>query len=103
MYKGDLTKASSQLQDFLNRLQKVYHHTLEEQQKGKHRPKDFVMQEGLSYLAGKTTELLTKLGSLGRILSVPGQFTTIQAAVNAAKPGTTIAVDAGTYKELVEI
>ena len=103
MYKGDLTKASSQLQDFLNRLQKVYHHTLEEQQKGKHRPKDFVMQEGLSYLAWKTTELLTKLGSLGRILSVPGQFTTIQAAVNAAKPGTTIAVDAGTYKELVEI
>jgi hypothetical protein len=101
--KGSLTKASARLQDFLNRLQKVYHHTLEEQQKGKRRPKDFVTQEGFTFLAGKTTELLTKLGSLGRILSVPGQFTTIQAAVNAAKPGTTIEVDAGTYKELVEI
>jgi hypothetical protein len=101
--KGSLTRASAQLQSFLNRLQKVYHHTLEEQQKGKRRPKSFVTEEGVTYLSGKTTELLTKLGSLGRILSVPGQFTTIQAAVNAAKPGTTITVDAGTYKELVEI
>jgi hypothetical protein len=101
--KGNLTRASAQLQNFLNRLQKVYHHTLEEQQKGKRRPKNFVTEGGFAFLAGKTTELLTKLGSLGEILSVPGQFTTIQAAVNAAKPGATIAVDAGTYKELVEI
>jgi hypothetical protein len=101
--KGNLARASAQLQNFLNRLQKVYHHTLEEQQKGKRRPKNFVTEEGFTFLAGKTTELLTKLGSLGRILSVPGQFTTIQAAVNAAEPGTTIEVDAGTYKELVEV
>jgi hypothetical protein len=101
--KGNLTRASAQLQNFVNRLQKVYHHTLEEQQKGKRRPKNFVTEEGFTFLAGKTTELLTKLGSLGEILSVPGQFTTIQAAVNAAKPGATIEVDAGTYKELVEI
>jgi len=101
--KGNLARASTQLQSFLNRLQKVYHHTLEEQQKGKRRPKNFVTEEGFTFLAGKTTELLKKLGSLGRILSVPGQFTTIQAAVNAAKPGAIIAVDAGTYKELVEI
>jgi len=101
--KGSLTRASTQLQDFLNRLQKVYRHTLEEQQKGKRRPKNFVTEEGFTFLAGKTTELLKKLGSLGEILNVPGQFTTIQAAVNAAKPGATIEVDAGTYKELVEI
>jgi hypothetical protein len=101
--KGNLTRASTQLQNFLNRLQKVYHHTLEEQQKGKRRPKNFVTEGGFTFLADKTTELLTKLGSLGEILSVPGQFTTIQAAVNAAKPGTTIEVEAGTYKELVEI
>jgi hypothetical protein len=101
--KGNLTRASALLQNFLNRLQKVYRNTLQREQKGKRRPVNFVTQEGFTYLSGKTSELLTKLGSLGEIVSVPGQFTTIQAAINAAKPGATIEVDAGTYKELVEI
>ena len=101
--KGNLTRASALLQNFLNRLQKVYRNTLQREQKGKRRPTNFVTEEGFTYLSGKTSELLTKLGSLGEIVSVPGQFTTIQAAINAAKPGATIEVDAGTYKELVEI
>ena len=101
--KGNLTKASAQLQHFLNRIQKVYGNTLERQQKGKPRPKSFLTEEGYTFLTEKTTQLLTRLGSLGVMLSVPGQFATIQAAVNAAKPGTTITVDAGSYNEVVNI
>jgi hypothetical protein len=101
--KGNVTRASAQLQDFLNRLDRVYQHTLQRQQKGKPRPKNFLTQKGFTFLTGKTTELLAKLGSLGVILNVPGQFTTLQAAINAAKPGATITVDAGAYSELVNI
>lgn len=38
-----------------------------------------------------------------RILRVPGDFSSIQAAVNAAAPGDTIQVGAGRYNESVEI
>ena len=35
------------------------------------------------------------------VINVPGSYSTIQAAVNAANPGDTILVDSGTYNESV--
>src|SRR5437016_3832108 len=37
------------------------------------------------------------------VLGSPTAYSTIQAAVNAAAPGGTVTVDAGTYPELVTI
>jgi hypothetical protein len=101
--KGKVPQAGTQLQTFLNRIQKVYNNTLTKLQNGKPLPKSFLTQEGYALLSSKTTGLLTQLGSLGVSISVPGQFTTIQAAVNASKPGTTIMIDVGTYNEVVNI
>jgi hypothetical protein len=101
--KGKVPQAGTQLQTFLNRIQKVYNNTLTKLQNGKPLPKSFLTQEGYALLSSKTTGLLTQLGSLGVSISVPGQFTTIQAAATASKPGTTIMVDVGTYNEVVNI
>ena len=38
-----------------------------------------------------------------RVLSVPGQFETIQAAMDASRPGDVVRVEPGTYREYVEI
>ncbi|MFZ1082175.1 MAG: hypothetical protein WAO19_09650, partial [Candidatus Kryptoniota bacterium] len=101
--KGNVTKAAVQLANFFNRIQKVYNNTLNKQQKGEPQPEDFVTQNGYNLLSAKTLQLLTDLGTLGKVESVPEQFTTIQAAVKASQPGTTILVDSGTYNEVVNI
>ena len=101
--KGNITKASAQLANFFNRIQKVYNNTLNKQQKGEPQPEDFVTLNGYNLLSATTLQLLTNLGALGKVESVPEQFTTIQAAVRASQPGTTILVDSGTYNEVVNI
>ena len=52
--------------------------------------------------SGLAVALLSPLGvkaSAATTLTVPGEFPTIQAALNAASPGDTIAVSPGTYAE----
>ena len=62
--------------------------------------------------AGEDRDLLARLGAvlvllagsvLANTLKVPGDYGTIQAAVDAALPGDVISVSGGPYNEYVEI
>ncbi|MFZ1081799.1 MAG: hypothetical protein WAO19_07725, partial [Candidatus Kryptoniota bacterium] len=103
LQNGNAAKAAAQLENFLNRIEKVFNNTLKQQQNGKPLSKNFVTQDGYNLLAANISQLLTNLGAIGKVIGVPQQFTTIQAAVNASQLGTTILVDSGTYNEVVNI
>ena len=101
--KGKITQAVTQINAILSRIEKAYNNTTKRQQQGKPLPKSFVLEQGWTTLSQQFTQLLQNLQSVGTTIGVPSQFTTIQAAIKAAKAGTTIAVEAGTYNEFLTI
>ncbi|MFZ1081801.1 MAG: right-handed parallel beta-helix repeat-containing protein, partial [Candidatus Kryptoniota bacterium] len=101
--KGKVVQAVEQINGILTRIEKAYNNTLLKQPNGKPLPKSFVTQAGWTTLSQDIDQLLSNLQSIGTTVGVPSQFTTIQAAVNASQPGSTILVDSGTYNEVVNI
>jgi len=53
--------------------------------------------------ASSGTTATTKGGTRGGVLHVPADYNTIQAAVDAARPGSLLLVSPGTYKEAVTV
>ena len=100
---GKVAQGITVINIVLSRVEKAYDNTTKRQQQGKSLPKSFVTQSGWTTLSQQINQLLQNLQSIGTTINVPGQFTTIQAAIKAAKAGTTIAVEAGTYNEFLTI
>ena len=64
---------------------------------------DYYNNKQRTLLTGLFILILLVTSAGAATLNVPGDYATIQAAINAASPGDTILVQSGTYKENIDV
>jgi hypothetical protein len=97
LFTGDSVKCARQVKIFQSRINEEYCDSLDNDNR-------FVTVYGWRFLYNKARWLLDRLPQIPEdILYVPGQYATVQLAIDAATSGKTVIVSAGTYNENVTI